>query len=281
MKYNFNVSTDIENFALCLTNELNNQKYPLKNAHILEAISKIHGYKDWNTYRYSIKKNNRSDFIQFVTDEFNSLNHQNEYDFSFLSDIKHFSYIFRKHFMNKNLSSLSFLDTLNLISLSMGCKNWNALKEVLYEREKRINNINLILNQDDSVNLYNNTEYLNNPFCFFIDLFNNMNVDGEILWWGRSLSILKNTLDALIDLKQKERKELNIHILKENMYLEKYIDLSKNQKIAPSIIDNIETYLMNYPGYIKDESIHDSMKEQHEFLLSLNFKLIDKYIYFG
>lgn len=282
MKYNFNISTDIEIFARGLIVELRNQQPPFKNSHVLEAISRMHGHKNWNTYRAFIKKNNnRPHFVQAIKDDFNKLNHETEYNFSVLSDVKHFSYAFRKHLMNGNLISLS--DALNLIALCMGCKNWITLKAVLYERQKRINNINQILNKD-SCNMSCHCikeEYLNDPIYFFKDLIINRDQDGQHLWWGRSLSILETTLDSLLILKQKKLIELDINILKENMYLEKYIQLSKNKNIDCAITNNIETHLTNFPGYKKNEQPNTFIKEQYEFLLTLIFKVIDEYIYYG
>lgn len=270
--YNFEKDSDIKNLAFNLSKQLNNKTIPLKNSDILECLSKIHGYKDWNNFKAFIDKNKS---FSFNIKELQQLYYQPSYNFYNITDIKNFSYNFRQHLHKKNI--ISEVEILNAISLSVGYKDWIVLSLKFEKIKEKTNIINKIINQDLSLNDSINKKYIKEPFLFFKDMFNNLIFEKGI-WWEKVLLLINILLSALIQLKDFNKIKLNLEKFKEYLIIENFIELSESPYLSKENKNNLLNYLHNLPGYYKKSDLNENIREQHGYIICCIYRLLNEYI---
>ncbi|EGR3229858.1 TraM recognition domain-containing protein [Vibrio parahaemolyticus] len=93
---------------------------------------------------------------------------------------------------------------------------------------------------------------------------------GDDMWKGRASSMLGTLLKALTAMRNSGEINLDIDTIRDHMPLDRIVQLSMREDFKPSVLNSIQKYLQDLPGYKEQDALMGTIEqkayEQHGYL---------------
>ncbi|MFS1429181.1 type IV secretory system conjugative DNA transfer family protein [Vibrio splendidus] len=85
---------------------------------------------------------------------------------------------------------------------------------------------------------------------------------GDDMWKGRASSMLGTLLKALTEMRNAGEMNLDIETIRDHMPLDRIVQLSMREDFKPSVLNSIQKYLADLPGYKEQDAMMGSIEQK-------------------